>query len=921
MEKPNTLFSQYFSQDVKNVDKEIRINKIIDNLEKMSTNMVIARFIMCLGVYYFAGALAAIEVFIGFEILRQASENVVEGVKIDLKKNRVNLDEAENRMVMHPFLRAMGVSLVFLFLIANPYPHSRDAALLILFSNLAIQIFQNSESLKLTIAGLIPPVIVFVANGAIESYNHNSFAPLVAPVLFTFVMSALGILAARDRGRGFAVRREMENKTNYLEQLLQEQEKEKIVRSNVERLAKVGTFQWLFDESRKQWSPGAFSAFGFCENEPIPTNAEFLDKIAPDDRQIYIENLRRSRNTGEGYEFGFKLLHDNNEIKSVFCHGAPIYGDNCECIGFEGIVVDQTHVADALDDANATRELLNVALINGRSAVLERNLTTGEMRGYGALDIFEIDSIEDEKYLEDKVMRCLGRRDTHIVFGAIGRAEASGEIQTAEHRIRHLDGRDIHVRVIMGIEGSSKNAKGRLISITTDIGEEVKRREELAKALEESKNASRVKSEFLANMSHEIRTPLNGVIAVTGLLAKTKLDANQSEMVKLVENSGEALSHIINDVLDLARVESGRLEIENIDFNVKEALNSVTSLFGVKADEKGLLFNVDIDQQLDNYFIGDPIRVRQIVGNLISNAIKFTQSGSVSLIARAQKIDDGDGKYNCIFTVKDTGDGMSPEVLARLFERFEQADGSITRKHGGSGLGLSISRALAGLMGGDISVTSAIGLGSAFTLTLPLDCSARCKECSLDCPHKIVSVNSFAPINTNDATQSYKSEPTVEVEEYQNTEDDIQDTEAQDEGSVCILAVDDNATNRRVLDMVLRPMGVDLTLCENGLEAFETFKLKRFDIVLMDLQMPIMDGLTATRKIREFEAQKGTHIPIIAVSANAMSHHVEEAIQAGVDMHIAKPFTPQSLIDGIERGLALGENIANDNADENANCA
>ena len=201
----------------------------------------------------------------------------------------------------------------------------------------------------------------------------------------------------------------------------------------------------------------------------------------------------------------------------------------------------------------------------------------------------------------------------------------------AEHRIVHSDGEELNVRVAMGIEGSLDNGKGRLISITTDITEEVKRRRELANALHESQRASRVKSEFLANMSHEIRTPLNGVIAVAGILAKTELDNNQSEMVKLIETSGETLSHIINDVLDLARVESGRLEVEKIEFNLKDALNSVTALFGVKADEKGLIFDIETDENSNKIFSGDPTRLRQIIGNLLSNAIKFTSSG-LSLI-------------------------------------------------------------------------------------------------------------------------------------------------------------------------------------------------------------------------------------------------------------------------------------------------
>ncbi len=897
----DTLFKSYFPKAKREMDDTVRMDMVLHNLSGFSHGILVARLLMCIGVYYYIGIVPAIITFIGFEAARQVTDNLLTWVKEKLVRKEISLKAAENILIIDPLLKVIGVGIVFTFLNKSTNHNAHDASYLLLFGNLALQIYQNSNSMKLSLAAVLSSISLIFAHIINDDIANIDVASYVAPALFSLLMIALSLLSYRDRRRGLDIRKEMLDKTSRLQDLLSEQEKEKITGQNVERLAKVGRFSWIF-KGGKYWSPGAYSALGFEEAKAPPSNEDFLESIYEGDRDNYVKNLKFARENSTAFEFGFKIRGHNGELKHVFAHGAPILDNDGKTIGFDGIVVDQTHAAKALDSLESAKELLNLALINGRSVVLEHDLEKGSIRGYGALDIFDFAQDDDPKHLEDKVMRCLGRRDTHIVFGAMGRAEASGEIQYAEHRIVHSDGEELNVRVAMGIEGSLENGKGRLISITTDITEEVKRRRELANALHESQRASRVKSEFLANMSHEIRTPLNGVIAVAGILAKTELDDNQTEMVKLIESSGDTLSHIINDVLDLARVESGRLEVEKIEFNLKDALNSVTALFGVKADEKGLIFNIETDESSNKQVFGDPTRLRQIIGNLLSNAIKFTSTGSVSLTAKSELIEGTQNEYKYEFIVTDTGEGMSEDVVYRLFERFEQADGSITRKHGGSGLGLSISRALAKLMGGDIEVQSELGRGSTFILTLPLKCANDCETCSLDCPKaKLTNIDQRTNIVEN-----------TEIETIYDDVIEVVDEENSDE--LRILGVDDNATNRRVLDMVLRPVGVNLTLCENGLEAFETYKVQNFDIILMDLQMPVMDGLTSIRKIRELEAASGKYTPIIAVSANAMSHHVEEAISAGADMHIAKPFTPQMLIDGIERGLSLKDNSTNSNS-------
>ena len=859
----DTLFKSYFPKAKREMDDTVRMDMVLHNLSGFSHGILVARLLMCIGVYYYIGIVPAIITFIGFEAARQVTDNLLTWVKEKLARKEISLKAAENILIIDPLLKVIGVGIVFTFLNKSTNHNAHDASYLLLFGNLALQIYQNSNSMKLSLAAVLSSISLIFAHIINDDIANIDVASYVAPVLFSLLMIALSLLSYRDRRRGLDIRKEMLDKTSRLQDLLSEQEKEKITGQNVERLAKVGRFSWIF-KGGKYWSPGAYSALGFEEAKAPPSNEDFLERIYEGDRDNYVKNLKFARENATAFEFGFKIRGHNGELKHVFSHGAPILDSDGKTIGFDGIVVDQTHAAKALDSLESAKELLNLALINGRSVVLEHDLEKGSIRGYGALDIFDFAQDDDPKHLEDKVMRCLGRRDTHIVFGAMGRAEASGEIQYAEHRIVHSDGEELNVRVAMGIEGSLENGKGRLISITTDITEEVKRRRELANALHESQRASRVKSEFLANMSHEIRTPLNGVIAVASVLSGTKLDKDQYEMVKLVESSGETLKSLLNDILDLARVESGRLEIEQTNFNLKDALNASGALFKVKAEEKGIAFNTIIDEYVDTTYLGDPTRIKQVVSNLLSNAIKFTKSGGVTMKVKCNKPDKNKNSKITIDII-DTGMGISEENVQTLFERFEQVDGSITREHGGSGLGLAISKNLSKLMGGDISVSSKLGKGTKFTFTFCI---------------KAIEENEEDIIATDD--------------------NDI----IQNEDIIRVLAADDNETNRRILELILKPLGIELVLCENGKQALEQFKQQKFDVVLMDLQMPVMDGLSALEKMCAYQrANKIGHTPMIALSANAMSHHIEEAKKAGADLHIAKPFTPDGLIKGITNAI------------------
>jgi signal transduction histidine kinase/CheY-like chemotaxis protein len=410
-----------------------------------------------------------------------------------------------------------------------------------------------------------------------------------------------------------------------------------------------------------------------------------------------------------------------------------------------------------------------------------------------------------------------------------------------------------------------RTSEGGTVIVCNDITDLKRDAEALAEARDAAEAANVAKSQFLANMSHEIRTPLNGVIGLSQALAKTDLTPDQREMLDLMQASGKTLQTLLSDILDLARVESGKLELTEDAFELAVVVREAAQLYAENARQKHLDFHVDIDLEDGVWVMGDAVRVKQVLTNLISNAVKFTSQGFVGLIV--QRGQDRDGNPVLRFTVEDSGIGFDAATRERLFSRFEQADGGITRKFGGSGLGLSICRQLAEMMGGDLDCESEPGSGAAFILTLPL------KPCA--------------------APQA--EEPAGAAPEH-----------ADASRAVRVLVADDHPTNRRVIELILAQTPARITMAENGAEAVEAFRADAFDLVLMDMQMPIMDGLTATQEIRLHEAAMGlARTPIVMLTANAMPEHVAAGRAAGADHHLAKPFNAAELLSLVATPTAI----------------
>jgi signal transduction histidine kinase/ActR/RegA family two-component response regulator len=383
--------------------------------------------------------------------------------------------------------------------------------------------------------------------------------------------------------------------------------------------------------------------------------------------------------------------------------------------------------------------------------------------------------------------------------------------------------------------------------------------EDLMEARDAANAANVAKSQFLANMSHEIRTPLNGVLAMAEVMDRGDLSVVQRDRLSVVRQSGEQLLSVLNDVLDLSKIEAGKLELAAQDFDLERLAMAVQDGFGALANEKGLAFKVEVAPEAAGIWHGDSDRLRQIFSNLISNAIKFTGEGAVT--ARFEMADAGGLRLS----VADTGIGISQGKILTLFEKFIQADASTTRRYGGTGLGLAICRELAQLMGGQISVISEEGKGSTFIVELPFARGV--------------------------------SAPAGEVA-----------AEAADEmreRTVRVLAAEDNLVNQKVLKAIVEPMDVDLSIVGDGRSAVEAWRGGDFDLILMDIQMPVMDGIAAAKAIRAAEAaERRPRTPILALTANALVHQVEEYLAAGMDGHVAKPIEINKLYDAMSRVLA-----------------
>jgi PAS domain S-box-containing protein len=515
------------------------------------------------------------------------------------------------------------------------------------------------------------------------------------------------------------------------------------------------------------------------------------------------------------------------------------------------VLSQRLSAADVADDQARATDRLEAAVMMAGIHAWELDYEARQMWGTGAADTFFQGALSFDDLAYGDPLATVHPDDHERVAALWASQDERGEDHHAEYRLNRPD-RLVWVasslRTTRGPDGEPRRLLGVMQNITD------RKLAELALA-----EANTAKSTFLATMSHEIRTPLNGVLGMTQSMEAGDLDTDQRSRLKIIRQSGEALLTILNDFLDLSKIEAGKLEIEEIAFDLEAVAESALAPFSAIAQAKGVRLRLDAAPARGAY-LGDPTRLRQILYNLTSNALKFTARGEISLSARP--IPAGGFEVR----VADTGIGIPAEKLASLFDSFTQVDASTARKFGGTGLGLSICRRLADLMGGAITVESVIGKGSTFTVTLPLTRLGDALDEPIDTAARL---------------------PLAEL------------------SKVRVLAAEDNEVNRLVLRTLLGQIGVDPHIVEDGALAVEAWETGDWDVILMDVQMPNMDGADATRAIRAREAETGrARTPIIGLTANSMSHQIAEYGAAGMDAHVAKPIDAARLFQAIAEQFA-----------------
>jgi PAS domain S-box-containing protein len=639
------------------------------------------------------------------------------------------------------------------------------------------------------------------------------------------------------------------------------------------------------------WNAQAEQMFGWKRHEAI--GRAMVDIIIPSAyREAHQRGLDRFLKTGEG-----PVLNKRIEITALHRNGAefpielaitPLRLENTYT--FTAFVVDITERKRAEVALRTSEERLAMTVEGSHIGIWDWNVATNTV------------------YLSPQWKHHLGHDDSTLAndfetwSSRVHEEDRERTLETLqaalngtmnqfeyEHRLRHRDG---SYRWILSRGSLIRNSNGvpsRMVGIHIDTTDRKRTEGELRAAKEAAEAANKAKSEFLANMSHEIRTPMNGVLGTTELLLHSELTDKQRHLASTVHRSGQTLLAIINDILDFSKIEAGKLELESVGFNLSQVLSESLELFVEAARQKQLRLTQHIGEGVPLYLKGDPVRFRQILMNLLSNAIKFTETGAVSVIT--DLVESTTSGVLLRIAVIDSGIGISAAAKSRIFDAFSQADGSTTRRYGGTGLGLSIAKQLVALMAGTITVESTPGQGSTFSFTARLDRQPLGVAFPVGC----VPPAQFSVLNPS---CDQPAEPPCAPSSSASTEI----PHAKPLGR--ILLAEDSPVNRVVAVGMLEFLGFEVEVAENGLQALAAADDEHIDLVLMDCQMPEMDGLTATGKIRQREISLGKRrLPIIALTAHAMQGDRDQCIAVGMDDYLTKPYSQNQLRDTVLKWL------------------
>ena len=630
--------------------------------------------------------------------------------------------------------------------------------------------------------------------------------------------------------------------------------------------ARAGTWEWDIVAGRNQHNERWAEIIGYTLEELGDVGVvDWPSLLHPEDRdRIDAELERVFRRETDRFEYEFRMRHKDGRWIWILSRGRVTRrSKGGQPLITAGVHIDITERKKLEAQLQAERDYLGQLMETSVSAIIALDdqgriiFANGEAEKVLGLTPAEMTG----RRFDDPAWQITTLDGAHVPAAELpfARVMATGEpVRDLRHMIEWADGRRQALSVNAALI-EAPDSVARVVCSVTDITTHIQAEAALRAAAERAQAASEAKSRFLANMSHEIRTPLNGVLGMAEVLEQSLSDPSHREMIGIIRDSGEVLLTVLNDVLDMSKIEAGKLSLETEPFHPGDLARRVDALYAVKARSKNLDFTVLTDCGGDDARLGDQNRILQVLHNLIGNALKFTERGEVTVSFRCRP------GIPLRITVRDEGIGMTPEQMARVFEDFEQADGTVTRRFGGTGLGLSIVRKLVDLMGGHIRLDSVPGQGTTVEVVLPLPLAApRAGE----------------PATLEPAQPAPAQAPAL--------------------AGLRALVADDNATNRLILKAMLAGFGMEATIVSDGQEALDAWRPGDFDVVLLDISMPGMDGLTALGHLRAAMTAQ-TSVPVLAITANAMTHQVQEYLAAGFDGHVGKPVRLDRLAEEIAR--------------------
>jgi PAS domain S-box-containing protein len=668
--------------------------------------------------------------------------------------------------------------------------------------------------------------------------------------------------------------RELSEKTKKLEEKTADLLKEKIKLSEAQKLAHIGSWEWNIEKGVVTCSEEFYDIYGLSHDETKITYENLLKHVHNEDRKLVKDTIEGSYVKQVPFNFYHRIVRSDDQIRIIHARGEILKDKDGSSIMMLGTGQD---VTERMQEEEM--EKLSTAATKSFNSVIIANKDGGiewVNEGFIKLSNYTLEELKTtKKTIYDLICNAKFTKEFIIAESIVNKKPLSFE---RENYAR--DGKKYWViTTITPVSG--KNGKTeRIIAIDSDITlrkqieEELikanhiaehslmkgnKALDELTRAKKQLEESMKVKEQFLANMSHEIRTPMNAIIGFTTLILKTELSPEQKQFIDAIKTSGENLIVIINDILDFSKIQSGKINFEQIGFKLRNLVSSVADLMLPKSKEKNIRLSYEIEKSIPDDIVGDPTRLNQILINLVGNAIKFSENGEVKI--RVDMLEEQEEFVELKFSVSDTGIGIPEDKLTNIFEGFTQATNETTRKYGGTGLGLTIVKQLIESQNGSISVESKVGVGSSFIFNL------KFKKSSYHQPNKEIE-------KVNEA-----EEPYVE--------------------GLKILLVEDNLMNQMLAKKVLSNWHWNVDLAVNGLIAVEKAKENDYDVILMDIQLPEMDGYNATRHIRRDVSSPKCNTPIIAMTAHAIAGEAEKCYAAGMNDYISKPFDEKVLYNKI----------------------